>query len=92
MSSAEVSEATNRLKPPYGNIVWYDSFFKLLERIQIDKVDKSFLKTHGIAASNEYKLIGGLRFLGLIDENGNAKDKMYALRVVGDEYKENFKK
>jgi hypothetical protein len=63
-----------------------------LERVQIDKVDTSFLKTNEIASGNEYKIVTGLKFLDLIDENGNATDKMSGLRVVGEEYTKNFEK
>jgi len=92
MVGTEASGITKQLQPPYGNMVWYTSFFELLERLQIDKVDKSFLETHKIAKGAEYKLIGGLRFLGLIDDKGNATETMYGLRVVGEKYKENFEK
>jgi hypothetical protein len=92
MSDAETTSPTKQIQPPYGSVMWYDKFFKLLERIQIDKVDSSFLKTNDIAAGNEYKVINGLRFLGLIDENGKAMERMSSLRVVGEEYTTNFEK
>jgi hypothetical protein len=93
MSNAEESSTTRQLQPPYGSVMWYDAFFKLLERIQIDKVDSAFLKTNEIAVGNEYKVINGLRFLGLIDSDGNATDRMKKdLRVVGEEYTKNFEK
>jgi len=79
-------------QPPYGSVKWYEDFFKLLERIHIDKVDAAFLKIHNIAVGNEYKLVSGLRFLDLVDEDGNATEKMATLRVVGNEFTKNLEK
>jgi len=80
-------------QPPYGSRKWYDNFLNLLERIQIDKVDPKFLQTNEVTSTgNEYKVIIGLKFLGLIDEKGNATDKMNSLRVIGDEFTKNLEK
>jgi len=92
MENEESSATVKQLSPPYGGVAWYTSFFELLERVQIDKVDVSYLETNKIASGNEYKVVNGLRFLGLIDEKGNATDKMKSLKVVGDEYKKNLEK
>jgi hypothetical protein len=86
------SDSGSQTRPPYGAVKHYKDFFELLERVQIDEVDSSYLKTHKIASGNEYKFLTGLKFLGLIDENGNATDRMNSLRVVGDEYTKNFEK
>lgn len=90
MSKTESSE--KKVQPPYGSVKWYNDFFKLLERIIIDKVDASFLQTHKIANGNEYKLITGLKFLGLIDQNGKAKERMKGLSVVGEKFTKNLEK
>ena len=90
MPKTESSE--KQAQPPYGSVKWYDDFFKLLERITIDKVDASFLKANKIASGNEYKLITGLKFLGLIDKDGKAKERMSGLRVVGEEFTKNLEK
>ena len=90
MPKTESSE--KQAQPPYGSVKWYDDFFKLLERITIDKVNASFLKANKIASGNEYKLITGLKFLGLIDKDGKAKERMSGLRVVGEEFTKNFEK
>jgi len=84
--------STGELKPPYGSPKWYEDFFELIQRRKVDKVDSEFLKLSNIAAGNEYKVIFGLRFLGLIDENGNATDKLKGLMVVGEEFNKNLEK
>lgn len=87
------SDTTKKRKPPYGAVKWYEDFFNLLERVQIDKVDASLLETNTIASGkNVYSVINGLKFLDLIDEEGNATEKMHSLRVVGEEYEKNFHK
>ena len=90
MPKTESSE--KQMQPPYGSVKWYVDFFKLLERITIDKVDAPFLKVSKIASKNEYKLITGVKFLGLIDEDGKATERMSGLRVVGKEYTKNIEK
>lgn len=87
------SKGEIKLKPPVGAVKWFDEFFKKLERVKIDKVDNKFLTTNDIVPSgSEYKVIGGLRFLGLINEDGSATERMKSLSVVGAEYQSNFEK
>lgn len=87
------NDSTKKRKPPYGAVSWYENFFSLLERVQIDKVDAIFLKTNNVvSASNVYSVINGLKFLDLIDDEGNATSRMNSLKVVGGEYKKNFQK
>ena len=78
--------------PPQGSVVWYKKFLELLEKRKITKVDKEFLRNQGIASGNETKFISGLKFLGLIDEEGNATEAMDSLGVLGEKRKENLKK
>lgn len=88
------SEATTGFLPAQGSTVWYDILLKLLESRQITKVDKAFLENQDpkIASHNEAKLIAGLKFLGLIDKEGNATEAMGSLSVVGNKRKENLEK
>jgi len=78
--------------PPQGSVKSYAEFLKLLEKRHVPKVDVSFLKDHKIASGNEYKLIAGLKFLGLIDKDGNATEDLNNLCVVGEKRKENLAK
>lgn len=87
------SKTKVKLSPPVGGVRWFDGFFKLLKRIKIDKVDKALLTAHNIVPSgSEYKVIGGLRFLGLINEDGSATERMKSLSILGAEYQTNFEK
>jgi hypothetical protein len=87
------SKTTKKVNPPIGTVEWYDKFFKLLDRIKIDKIDKEFLVDNKVVpSSNVYKVIGGLKFLGLINEDGNATDRMKSLNVVGADFQKNLEK
>src|SRR5208283_2439944 len=53
------------------------------------KVDIDFLRGNNISSKgNEFKVVGGLKFLGLIGEDGLAKDKMRTLNVEGEPFKQ----
>lgn len=86
------SKTTTKIGPPQGSVVWYDALLGLLEARNITKVDKGFLQDQKIARGNEYKVIAGLRFLGLIDDENNATEAMDSLSVVGAKRRENVKK
>lgn len=74
-------------------VSWYAKFFETLERIKVEKVDSNFLTTNNIVSSdNVYKVINGLRFLGLIKEDDSATERMRSLNVVGADYQKNFEK
>lgn len=93
MSDSKTVTKGEKLKPPVGGVQWFADFFKLSERIKIDKVDNTFLTTNKIVPSrSEYKVIGGLRFLDLIKEDGSATERMKSLSIVGAEYQKNFEK
>jgi hypothetical protein len=77
--------------PAQGSVKWYDDFLKLLETRKVTKVDKEFLQGQGIATGNESTLIAGLKFLGLIDKEGNATEAMESLSVIGEKRNENLR-
>jgi len=56
---------------------------ELMRRASSQKVDGSFLRRHGIAPGNEYKVVGALRYLGLIDEEGRPTEKSRLLKTKG---------
>jgi len=56
---------------------------QLLRRITPTKVDGRFLRSHKVAPGNEYKVIGALKFLALIDEYGRPTEKSRLLRTRG---------
>jgi hypothetical protein len=88
LSNPEVEPPqTQKLKPPYGPVKSYSDFFDLCERLKIEKVDTEFLRTHGISSEgNEYKAVLGLRFLGLLNEDGTVTGKMKNLNVEGEPF------
>jgi hypothetical protein len=46
-------------------------------------VDEELLKANGIAPGNEYKVVGALRFLGLVDQAGNTTEQCRILKTRG---------
>jgi len=92
VSQLSESEPKTVFRPPQGSVVWYDEFLKILETRTITKVDIGFLQNQKIASGNESKMIAGLKFLGLINNEGNASEAMDNLSVVGGKRVENIEK
>ena len=76
--------------PPYGSVSWYKKFLDLIHRRKPDKADLEFIRLNIARNRNEYKISKGLRFLGVITEDGTPTEKLDLLRVTGDEYKKNL--
>jgi hypothetical protein len=93
LSNSKVESNEEKIKPPYGAVQSYSDFFDLNERIKIDKVDTQFIDNNNIASkTNEYKIVLGLKFLGLLNEDGTVTEKMKTLNVVGEEFKKNLER
>lgn len=91
MEETEQTSKKGKL-PPYGSVQWYGKFLDLCQRRKIDKVDAQFLTIHDVVSKgNEYKVLSGLQFLGLIKEDGSPTDKMKSLGVMGEDFKKNLK-
>lgn len=87
-NSRDVSEKT---KPPFGAVRDFSDFLDLAKRIKIEKVDIQFIKNHKISSKgNESKIVTGLKFLGLIKEDGSATDKMKDIGLAGEESQKNL--
>lgn len=69
--------------PPYGPARGMLQGLQLLQRIDPPRVDEAFLRAHQIAPNNEYKVIGALQFLGLIDDLGRPTEKSRLLKTRG---------
>jgi len=80
------------LQPPYGNVSWYTSFFELIRTRQFDIFDKERIELNIIKGSGAPPLFTGIRFLGLVEDNGKTTEKFESLRRTGDEFKQNLKK
>lgn len=77
--------------PPYGSIGSFRKFFELLERRTVEKITEEIIRQNNLTSrGNEYKLFHGLRFLDLIDETGNATEKLRSLHFVGEEFTRNL--
>ncbi|MBI2906559.1 MAG: DUF5343 domain-containing protein [Chloroflexi bacterium] len=69
--------------PPYGPASGMIQGLKLLERLTPAKIDGEYLRANKIAPGNEYKVVGALQFLGLIDEDGRPTEKCRLLKTQG---------
>jgi hypothetical protein len=79
------------LQPPYGNVSWYVSFFELIRTRQFDVFDKERIELNIIKGSGAPPFFTGIRFLGLVEDNGKTTEKFESLRRTGDEFKQNLK-
>lgn len=68
---------------PYGPTKGMMQALQLMRKSTPVKVDGSFLRLNKIAPGNEYKVIGALRFLGIIDEDGKPTEKSRLLKTKG---------
>ncbi len=69
--------------PPYGPTRGMLQALELMRRASPAKVDGTFLRRNQIAPGNEYKVVGALRYLGLIDEEGRPTEKSRLLKTKG---------
>ncbi len=72
--------------PPYGPVEGTIAGLNLLQRGNVTRVDEDLLAREGIAPGNEYKVVGALRFLGLVDESGTVTEKALVLRSRGSAF------
>lgn len=52
----------------------------------MSRIDEEVLAREGVAPGNEYKVVGALRFLGLVDESGAVTEKALVLRARGSAF------
>ena len=83
MAATPILTPGRRVPPPYGPTRGMLEGLQLLQRTSPSRVDEAYLRQHGVAPGNEYKVIGALRFLGLIDERGEPTEKCRLLRTRG---------
>lgn len=75
------------LVPPYGPTGGMLQGLELMQRITPAKVNVNLLRANKVAPGNEYKVVGALRFLGLIDDDGRPTEKSRLLKTRGPSYK-----
>lgn len=69
--------------PPYGPAKGMLEGLQLMTRLAPTRVDERLLRQHGVAPRNEYKVVGALRYLGLIDYEGRPTEASRLLKTRG---------
>ncbi len=78
------------VRAPYGPAKGTIEAVRLLSRLSPTRLDEAFLRQHNIAPRNEYKVVGALRFLGLIDQDGRPTSLADRLKARGPTYSLNL--
>lgn len=79
-------------KAPYIPKGWMQNFLELIKRVRLQTIDRGVVKQYSLTAEgNESKLIGALRFLGLVDEEGKIDQaKLTPLKMEGESFQKAF--
>jgi len=72
--------------PPYGPTRGTLQALQLLRRTTPSRIDSDYLRVNKLAPGNEYKVVGALRFLGLIDDDGRPTESSRLLKTKGATY------
>ncbi|HEY48693.1 MAG TPA: DUF5343 domain-containing protein [Dehalococcoidia bacterium] len=72
--------------PPYGPTRGTLQSLQLLRRTTPARIDSDFLRVNKVAPGNEYKVVGALRFLNLIDDDGRPTENSRLLKTKGATY------
>lgn len=78
------------VRSPYGPAKGTIEAVRLLSRLSPARLDETLLRQHKIAPRNEYKVVGALRFLGLIDQEGHPTSLADRLKARGATYSLNL--
>ena len=68
---------------PYGPTRGMLQALQLMRKTTPSKIDGSYLRSNQIAPGNEYKVVGALRFLEIIDDDGRPTEKSRLLKTKG---------
>ena len=82
MTQGSLREA-RRPAPPYGPAEGMMQGLQLLQRSSPPTVDVTYLKANRVAPGNEYKVVGALKFLGLLDNEGRPTESSRLLKTRG---------
>lgn len=74
------------LLPPYGPTSGMIQALQLMRKTTPQRVDSDFLRSNRIAPGNEYKVVGALKFLGVLDADGHPTEKSRLLKTRGATY------
>jgi len=75
--------AKQGLTLPYGPTRGMLQALQIMRKSTPPKVDGNLLRLHKIAPGNEYKVVGALKFLGIIDDDGRPTEKSHLLKTKG---------
>ncbi len=77
--------------PPHTCLpIWIDRLFDAVRDLNTPQITKEFVGANVVGSGHQSKVLVALRFLGLIDEDGNVTSRLRALRVVGPEFTTNL--
>lgn len=83
--------AKKKTVPPWCPFVAVEQILEKNKQVNLTKIDKNTLKIYGIGSGYENKVLSALRWLDLIDIDGNPTPKMIELRVTGKEFEDRLK-
>jgi len=72
--------------PPYGPTKGTIQALQMLRRTTPSRIDSDYLRVNKVAPGNEYKVVGALKFLGLIDDEGRPTESSRLLKTKGATY------
>jgi hypothetical protein len=86
MAARDRDLETRGFIPPYGPTRGTLQSLQLLRRTTPARIDSDFLRVNKIAPGNEYKVVGALRYLELIDDDGRPTESSRMLKTKGATY------
>jgi hypothetical protein len=75
----------DKKNPPYGSVTRLKYAFDLFSTHNFPQVTSSLLKSRGFSGSDAFQTISSLKFLKIIDDDGNKTDQMQKLQLRGEE-------
>ena len=78
-------DTNEKLSPPYGSISRLKYVFDLFSTHNFPQVTTTFLRSRGFSGTDAFQTIAALKFLGIIDMEGNRTTKMTGLQLKGEE-------
>lgn len=76
---------TKNLMPPYGSINRLRYIFDLFSTHNFPQIVPSMLRDRGFSGSDAFQTLAALKFLGIIDKDGNRTERMTKLQLKGNE-------
>ncbi|MFI5265506.1 MAG: DUF5343 domain-containing protein [Candidatus Levyibacteriota bacterium] len=73
------------INPPYGSVRRLSYMFELFSTHNLPQITPSLLQGRGFSGSDAFQTISSLKFLQIIDEDGNRTEKMSKLQLKGEE-------